>query len=153
MKEIEMMDEFSPCSFTRRGFLSATTALAGAGCCGLPTQVRAEPPPEITTIRLEDFPAICLARQYLAEELRYAEGFTKVSYMADQGHEPRYELSLDVLKSLPYDRWRQADPEDTIRFHALRLYEVGMIKTPPNKLISQRTDWRFLNELKKELKA
>ena len=58
-----------------------------------------------------------------------------------------------MLKSLPYDRWRNANAEDTLRFHANSLYEAGMIKTPPNKLISQGTDWRFLNELKKELKA
>ena len=70
-----------------------------------------------------------------------------------KGYEPRYEMGLEVLKSLPYDRWRQADPEDTLRFYALRLHEVGMIKTSPQKLIAQSTDWRFLNELKKELKA
>jgi len=28
-----------------------------------------------------------------------------------------------------------------------------MIQSNPNKLITQGTDWRFLNELKKELKA
>ena len=60
---------------------------------------------------------------------------------------------LDVLKALPYRRWREANPEDTLRFHANRLHEVGMLKTSPNKLIAQGTDWRFLNELKKELKA
>jgi NitT/TauT family transport system substrate-binding protein len=54
---------------------------------------------------------------------------------------------------LPYRRWRDADPEDTLRFHALRLHEVGMIKSSPQKLIAQGTDWRFLNALKKELKA
>ena len=70
-----------------------------------------------------------------------------------KGYEPRYEVGLDVLKSLPFDRWRQANPEDTLRFHALRLREVGIIKSEPNKLIAQGTDWRFLNELKKELKV
>jgi hypothetical protein len=30
--------------------------------------------------------------------------------------------------------------------------EVIKNKTPPQKLIAQGTDWRFLNELKKELK-
>ncbi len=74
-------------------------------------------------------------------------------YLIDKGHEARYELSLDVLKALPFDRWREANPEDTLRFHALRLHEVGMIKNHPNKLIAQGSDWRFLNELKKELKA
>jgi NitT/TauT family transport system substrate-binding protein len=74
-------------------------------------------------------------------------------YLVAKNYERRYEIGLSVLKSLPYDRWRQADPEDTIRFHALRLHEVGMIKSTPQKIIAQGTDWRFLNELKKELKA
>ena len=45
------------------------------------------------------------------------------------------------------------DPEDTLRFYALRLHEVGMIKKSPKQIIAQGTDWRFLRELKKELKA
>ena len=57
------------------------------------------------------------------------------------------------MKSSLYARWREANAEDTIRFNALRLYEVGMVKSAPEKLIAQGTDWRFLNELKKELKA
>ncbi len=56
-------------------------------------------------------------------------------------------------ETLAYSRWREANPEDTLRFYGLRLHEVGMIKTNPNKLIAQGTDWRFLNELKRELKA
>jgi NitT/TauT family transport system substrate-binding protein len=74
-------------------------------------------------------------------------------YLSDHGYERRYGIGLEVMKSLPYNRWREANPEDTLRFHALRLYEVGMIKTSPQKLIAQSTDWRFLNELKRELKA
>jgi NitT/TauT family transport system substrate-binding protein len=73
--------------------------------------------------------------------------------LASKGVEPRYEIGLEVLKDLPYNRWREANPEDTLRFYALRLHEVGMVKTTPQKIIAQGTDWRFLNELKKELKA
>ena len=73
--------------------------------------------------------------------------------MQERGYEPRYEIGLEVVKSLPYRRWREGSPEDTLRFHALRLHEVGMIKTSPQKLIARGTDWRFLNELRKELKA
>ena len=40
-----------------------------------------------------------------------------------------------------------------MRFYALRLHEVGIIKSSPNRLIAEGTDWRFLNELKRELKA
>ena len=53
----------------------------------------------------------------------------------------------------PYARWRDFDPEDTMRFFALRLHEVGMIKSSPNAILAEGTDWRFLNELKRELKA
>jgi NitT/TauT family transport system substrate-binding protein len=74
-------------------------------------------------------------------------------YLVAKGYELRYEIGLEVLKSLPYARWRQSNPEDTLRFHALRLHEVGLIKSSPQKLIAQGTDWRFLNELKKELKG
>jgi NitT/TauT family transport system substrate-binding protein len=51
------------------------------------------------------------------------------------------------------NRWCECDPEDTVRFHALQLREAGMIKTSPHKVIAQGIDWRFLNELKKELKG
>ena len=35
----------------------------------------------------------------------------------------------------------------------LRLREAGIIKSTPQKIIAENTDWRFLNELKRELKA
>ena len=65
----------------------------------------------------------------------------------------KYEYALETLCEVKFGVWRTYDPENSMRFHANRLYEVGMIKTPPNKLIAQGTDWRFLNELKRELKA
>jgi NitT/TauT family transport system substrate-binding protein len=74
-------------------------------------------------------------------------------YLVDKGYVKQYDMAYEVMKSLPYDRWRQTEPEDTVRFHALRLRELGMIKSTPQKIIAQGTDWRFLNELKKELKA
>jgi NitT/TauT family transport system substrate-binding protein len=49
--------------------------------------------------------------------------------------------------------WREYDPADTLRFYALRLHEAGMIQSSPNALIAEGTDWRFVNELKRELKA
>jgi NitT/TauT family transport system substrate-binding protein len=33
------------------------------------------------------------------------------------------------------------------------LHEAGMIKATPQKIIAEATDWRFLNELKREMKA
>jgi NitT/TauT family transport system substrate-binding protein len=74
-------------------------------------------------------------------------------YLVAKGYEPRYEVALEVVRGLSYRQWREYSPEDTVRFHALRLHDVGMIKSTPQKIIAQGTDWRFLNELKKELKA
>jgi NitT/TauT family transport system substrate-binding protein len=44
-------------------------------------------------------------------------------------------------------------PEDAIRFYALRLRDAGMIKSSANKILADGTDWRFWNELKRELKS
>ena len=73
--------------------------------------------------------------------------------LVDGGFTARYDYALQALSELPYDKWREYDAEDTVRFYALRLHEVGMIKTTPQKIIANSTDWRFLNELKRELKA
>jgi NitT/TauT family transport system substrate-binding protein len=74
-------------------------------------------------------------------------------FLVNKGYEPRHEVGLEILRGLPYDAWRRLDPTDSLRFHALRLHEVGMIKNTPDKIIAKGTDWRFLNQLKKELKA
>ena len=64
-----------------------------------------------------------------------------------------YEYVRDTIKSLPYTKWREYDPTDTVRFYTLRLHEVGIVKSTPQKILAQGTDWRFLNELKRELKG
>ena len=71
--------------------------------------------------------------------------------MVERGY--NYEYSLETLKDIPYDKWRDYDAEDSVRYYALRLQEAGMIKSSPQKIIARGTDWRFFNELKKELKA
>jgi NitT/TauT family transport system substrate-binding protein len=73
--------------------------------------------------------------------------------LVDKGFTKRYDYALQTLQGLPYGRWREYDAEDSVRFYALRLFEAGMIKSSPHKIIAQGTEWRFLNELKKELKA
>jgi NitT/TauT family transport system substrate-binding protein len=69
------------------------------------------------------------------------------------GWTPNYDYALEALTELPYASWREFDPEDSMRFYALRLHEVDMIQSSPNAIIAEGTDWRFLNELKRELKA
>jgi NitT/TauT family transport system substrate-binding protein len=73
--------------------------------------------------------------------------------MVDGGFTPRYDYALQTLKEIQYAKWRDYDAEDTIRFYSLRLRESGFIRANPNKILADGTDWRFFNELKRELKA
>jgi NitT/TauT family transport system substrate-binding protein len=74
-------------------------------------------------------------------------------FLVDKGYTERDDYALAALRDIPYRRWREYDPEDSVRFYALRLHEAGLIKSSPQKIISQGTDWRFINELRKELKG
>ena len=69
------------------------------------------------------------------------------------GFTDNYDFALQTLRAIPYDKWREYDAEDTLRFYALRLHEAGMIKSDPKTIIAKGTDWRFSNELKRELKT
>jgi NitT/TauT family transport system substrate-binding protein len=73
--------------------------------------------------------------------------------IVDGGFTPQYDYARATLSEVPYDNWREYDPEDTIRYYALRLHEAGLIKSSPTRIIADGTDWRFFNELKRELKA
>jgi NitT/TauT family transport system substrate-binding protein len=73
--------------------------------------------------------------------------------LVESGITESYDYALQSLTELPYRSWREYDPEDSLRFYALRLHESGMINSSPNRVIAASTDWRFLNELKRELKA
>ncbi len=82
-----------------------------------------------------------------AQPQKVAKSLTEKGLARDYGH------AVDALKAVRYDRWHEYDPEGTVRFYALRLHEAGMIKSSPQKLIAQGANWRFLRELRKELKA
>jgi NitT/TauT family transport system substrate-binding protein len=73
--------------------------------------------------------------------------------MVDRGFTPRYDYALQSLNEVRYGVWRDYDPEDTVRWYALRLNEGGFTKSTPQKIMVEHTDWRFLNELKRELKT
>ncbi len=73
--------------------------------------------------------------------------------LVDSGNATRYDYALQALSEIRYDVWREYDPEDSLRFYALRMREAGMIRSSPNELIAEHTDWHFLNQLKRELKV
>ena len=81
-------------------------------------------------------------------------------YLVDKGFTPHsvaistpftYDQVLDAITGVSYAAWREFDPEDTVRFFALRLREAGLVKSTPDDLIARATDWRYLNEIKREL--
>ena len=88
-----------------------------------------------------------------ATDLCAAEPRGAAQRLVDAEVTQNYDLALQTLNEVPYGIWREFDPEDTMRFYVLRLHEAGMITSTPNQLIAAGTDWRFLNELKRELKA
>jgi ABC-type nitrate/sulfonate/bicarbonate transport system substrate-binding protein len=193
---------------SRRRVLATLSSATAAGLIGGAKGLAQEAPPETTTIRLVKIPGICVAPQYVAEELLRTEGFTDIQYFESPGSNPypgfeagkidvasnqefvrrhpvatkralraivkaanfcaaeperaarlvadkgyRYDYSLQTMKEIAYARWRDYDAEDTVRFYALRLHESGMIKSTPSKIITQGADWRYFNELKRELKT
>jgi NitT/TauT family transport system substrate-binding protein len=73
--------------------------------------------------------------------------------LVDGDFTDRFDYALQTLTDVRYDRWRDFDPKDTIRFYALRLHEAGLIKSSPQKIIADGTDWRFLDAIKRELKT
>ncbi|MCF6118926.1 ABC transporter substrate-binding protein [Mesorhizobium muleiense] len=73
--------------------------------------------------------------------------------LVDRGFVPSYDYARQTLSDIRYDRWRDYDAEASILFYALRMQETAMIKSSPQQTIAEGTDWRFLDELKRELKT
>ncbi len=82
-----------------------------------------------------------------------AEPARAAQRLVDGGFADRLDYAVQTLNEVPYRSWREYDPGDTIRFFALRLHEVDMIRSSPSEILAEGTDWRFLNELKRELKT
>lgn len=88
-----------------------------------------------------------------ASDLCAAQPERSAQYMVDRGFAQNHDYALQTLREVRYGNWRNFSSEDSVRFFALRLHDVAMVHSTPDALIARGTDWRFLNELKKELKA
>jgi NitT/TauT family transport system substrate-binding protein len=88
-----------------------------------------------------------------ANDLCSKESEKSAKFLVDRGFTPRYDFAVEALRDNIFDKWRDYDAEDTVRFYALRLHDVGFIKSNPQKLIAEAADWRAFNELRRELKA
>src|SRR6516165_4170625 len=66
---------------TRRQFLSTVSLAGAAGLLRAPPALGTGTSLETTTVRIANVPGICIAPQYVAEDLLRAEGFTDVRYV------------------------------------------------------------------------
>jgi NitT/TauT family transport system substrate-binding protein len=71
----------------------------------------------------------------------------------EKGFASSYDYALRTLTDARYGAWREYDPADALTFYALRMKELGMISLNPKEVLATNTDWRFLSELKQELKT
>jgi len=85
---------------------------------------------------------LCASDPELAARAFLAQGFN---------FDPGY--ARQALRELPFGKWRDFNPEETLRFYALRLREAEMVKSPPQKIIAGGSDWRIVDRLRKELKS
>jgi len=93
--------------------------------------------------------AILQASDICAREPEWAAKF-----IIDKGYtNAKYEYVLEAIQNIPYNRWQEYDPEDTVIFYANRLRDAKLIKSNANEIVAKNTDWTFLNELKAELKG
>jgi len=82
-----------------------------------------------------------------------AEPVCAARQLVDDDFTAQYDYALQTMHDVVYDKWRYYDAEDTVRFYALLRREASLIKSTPQKIIAEGTDWRFLDELKRELKT
>jgi NitT/TauT family transport system substrate-binding protein len=79
-----------PMMHTRRRFLTTLSLASATGFMRAPRVLAAQEALETTTVRIAKLGAVCIAPQFVAEELLRAEGFTNIHYV-DVG--PTLELS------------------------------------------------------------
>jgi NitT/TauT family transport system substrate-binding protein len=94
-----------------------------------------------------------LRAMFMAADLCASNPQLAAQQLTDQNFLPNYAYASQTLNDIRYDRWREYDPEASLLFYGLRMQEIGMIKSNPKKILAEGTDWRFLNELKRELKT
>ena len=90
---------------------------------------------------------------YKAADFCTTEPASAAQRLVDGGFTERYYYALQTIEEINYDQWHEYDSEDSLRFYGLRLHEAGMLRNRPNAILAEGADWRFVEELKRELKA
>ena len=74
-------------------------------------------------------------------------------FMVDRGYTTNFDYTCDLFKRMPYDAWRTYDPVDSVRFYSLRLKEAGLMDATPEQILDRGTDFRYIEQLRKELRS
>jgi NitT/TauT family transport system substrate-binding protein len=88
-----------------------------------------------------------------ANQLCDADKERSARLLVERGATDRYEYALKTLEEIPYGAWHNYEPRDTLRFFALRLREAGLVKGTPHELLARGTEFRFLDEIRREIKV
>ena len=99
----------------RRRFLATLSSTAAAGLLDAANVLGQEAPLETTRIRLYEWTSVCIAPQFVAEELLKAEGFTDVQYVRA---EPTGQLPNPLLASGAVDINSQFSAPSILRIEA-----------------------------------
>jgi NitT/TauT family transport system substrate-binding protein len=62
------------------------------------------------------------------------------------------DVTNEAIRDLSYD-WREIDPEDTLRFFALKLADAKLIRSTPQQIIARGSDFAYMRQLRTELKV
>ncbi len=88
-----------------------------------------------------------------ANQLCEADREGSARRLVELGATARYDYALAMLEEVPYGAWRSYEPRDTVRFYALRLHEAGLVKGTPREILERGTDFRFIDEIRHELRV
>jgi NitT/TauT family transport system substrate-binding protein len=89
----------------------------------------------------------------MANEMCSSNPEQAAEWLVQEGQSPTLDFAMRTLADLPYDAWRSFDPEDSLRFYALRMREAGLVSASPDRIVADGSDWRIVEALTRELRT
>jgi NitT/TauT family transport system substrate-binding protein len=96
--------------------------------------------------------AVCRAADLVAKDRKAAaHQYVASGFFSTTPAATDEDIVNEVIRDLSYD-WRELDPEETLRFFALRLADAKLIKATSQQIIAQGSDFAYMRQLRTELK-
>jgi NitT/TauT family transport system substrate-binding protein len=96
--------------------------------------------------------AVCRAADLVTKDkVSAAHQFVASGFFSTTPAATDEDITNEVIRDLSYD-WRDFDPEETLRFFALRLADAKLVKLTPQEIIAQGSDFAYMRQLRSELK-